>query len=171
MPKWKSSLDGEVRQMSFSRNSQSNGYVLVTMHDCDEYYCSLLDRQGKLLQEMENIRTAVFNSDGETIIAGNELSLLIIDPKDFATLNEFQLSLPDVDPDKISCDRYRTFWLNEPSDKGVSMFVAFFEDEEVFNQNLGSCLFVHINKPLTAETSMQDLLASKSVHACYWQVN
>jgi hypothetical protein len=78
---------------------------------------------------MNDVRTAVYGADEKTIIVGKELSLQFLD-LDFNVLNEITLSLPGLDPDNIEIDKYRTMWLNEPTDKGFSMFVAYFESEK-----------------------------------------
>lgn len=89
----------------------------------------------------------------------------------FESLREFQLSLPDFDAD-IEVDIFRNMWIDEPTESGINLFVAYFENQEDLDANdYGSALLVHISQPITKETTMKGLLESKAVKACYWGVN
>lgn len=48
------------------------------------------------------------------------------------------------------------------------MIVAFFTDEDSFNDNIGEALLVHIGAPITKATTMQSLLDGHHVQAFYW---
>lgn len=59
------------------------------------------------------MRSAVYNSDSRTILAGTEFSILVLDASDFTIKNEIKLSLPKLH-ETIEVDQYRTLWLDEP---------------------------------------------------------
>jgi hypothetical protein len=72
-----------------------------------------LDSHGEVINQKDGVRSAVYNSDSRTILAGTEFSIEVLDAADFSVKNEIKLSLPELH-ETIEVDQYRTLWLDEP---------------------------------------------------------
>jgi hypothetical protein len=101
----------------------------VTLHlDEDHTYRLIqLDNSGCILNQKDGVRSAVYNSDSRTILAGTEFGIEVLDASDFSVKNELQISLPGLH-ERVEVDRYRTLWLDEPQGSSLLLFVAYFDN-------------------------------------------
>ena len=83
--RWNSQLRGVCRQASFTRSNDSWDYAVFTQHADGEYLVEQVDRQGNVINQMDQVRTAVYNTDGKTIIVGQEFDLRLLGASDFDT--------------------------------------------------------------------------------------
>ena len=95
------------------------------------------------MNKMDGVRSAVCYY--ELVLVLTEFSMLLLDEDSFKTVNEITLNMSGFD-EVIQVNKFRMIWANEPMhDNGLILFVAYFNEQDDFDGNIGKTLMVHIS--------------------------
>jgi hypothetical protein len=102
-----------------------------------------IGQHGAIMNKMDGVRSAVCYF--ELVLALTEHSILLLDEDSFKIVNEITLNMSNFDED-IQVNKFRMIWANEPiHDNGLVLFIAYFNEENDFDNNIGQTMMVHIS--------------------------